>query len=157
MTPKELSAKHGISIQEVCQKCARGDFAIQGIDYHATNLNPDGKRAKWDIAFQDRRRTENGSLREIKERAAIAKLISQDKLIKQQLKEKLYGDFLMWAEVMKEKLIESAAEYSARISALKLSPEATIEINKAFSECMIITSDKLSTELSARLYEPEKR
>jgi len=155
MTPKELSHKHGISIQEIGQKCARGDFEIQGIGYHATNIGK-GKKTVWDIAFNDRRRTETGSLREIKERATIAKLISQGKLLEQQLKEKLYGDFLVWADVLKEKLIESGANYSTRITALKLSPETIIEINKAFSECMEKTSLELSGELSTRLFGQDK-
>ncbi|MFZ2656294.1 MAG: hypothetical protein WAX69_15285 [Victivallales bacterium] len=80
--------------------------------------------------------------------ARFEKLQVQTEQIRQQIERERYGQFLLWAGLMKEALIESASIYSGKITALKLSPETIVEINKAFEECFTDASNRLNEKIN---------
>lgn len=79
--------------------------------------------------------------------ARFEKLQVQTEQIRQQIERERYTQFLMWGELMKEALIESASMYSNKITALKLSPGIIAEVNKAFEEYMGSASSRLQEKI----------
>ena len=145
-------------------------ITIDGVGYRVFNdAGPESKYAKWrlepDVAGNaenltsaggiDQRRTAAGSLDEFTKKARIKKLLAEEQLVKQRIRDHGMTMYLDWVDHMRDKMLPFASEYRSSFDTSKISDAEIDGHNKGFVKWVTKFFDTVAEDMPTSLLPPE--